>query len=115
MRSRVVCENDSVAVLDDPPIVEQQYLIATFKSRQVMGDDDRRAILHELVDGTLNKLLRTAIEALRRLVQYHDAGVLEKSASKGEKLGLSGGQPVAVGLQFRVQPVRQPAQPRTET
>src|SRR5688500_1554110 len=60
-----------------------------------MGDDQRRAAVHDTLDGTLDQLLGLGVDRARGLVEYEDRRIERESACKRDQLFLPDRQPGA--------------------
>gem|GEM_PF-3964413 len=53
-----------------------------------MGDDDRRATLHQTVERLLNEEFALVVQRARGLVEQKDRGVAQQRARDGDPLAL---------------------------
>jgi len=60
-----------------------------------VGHDERRAPLHEQLQGSLDAALRLGVEGRGGLVEDQDGGVLEEGARDRDPLALTAGQTCA--------------------
>ena len=59
-----------------------------------MGDDERRAVQHQIAERLLHQPLRLGVERRGRLVENEDGRVLEQRPGDGQPLPLPAGQPL---------------------
>jgi hypothetical protein len=78
-------------------VVEDQDVVGALHAGQTMGHDDPAAPTQERLDGPIDPAFRRRVEARRRLIEDHQAGIFEEHAGEGEHLRLSGGEPAATG------------------
>src|SRR5690606_11064439 len=84
------------AALHHPTFVDDQNLVCLPHSRQTVGEHHRSPTLERRSQGSLHSRLRLGVEMGGRLVQDHDARVLQEQAGDGQPLLLPAGQPIAV-------------------
>ncbi len=89
MAVAIVDQRRAVAVLGDPTVVEHDHLVDHVERRQAVGDDERRAALHQLGDRPADVLLRFRIDARRRLVEHDEVRVAQPHAGEGKQLCLA--------------------------
>ncbi len=79
---------------DDAPAREDQHAIANSRKFQRVGgvDDAGRALRHLAADGPVDVEPRPGIDALRRLVDQHDFGVVEEAARQHGLLLVAAGK-----------------------
>src|SRR5690606_25333544 len=80
------------ALLDDAAVVEHQDAIGAADGRQAMGDDDRGAADHQLLDGRLHPPLGLHVQGGGRLVQHQDRRVREEGPRDRHPLALAAGK-----------------------
>src|SRR4051794_27537217 len=80
------------APLDDPTPLEYQNLVGRDNRRQPVGDGERRPVLGNTLEFSLDRLLRTRIEGRGRLVEDQDARVFEDGPGYGHPLLFTAGQ-----------------------
>ena len=99
-------------MLGDPPVVEHDHLVDHVERGQAVGDDERRAPLHQLGDRHADVLLRLRIDAGRRLVENDEVRVAQPDAGKGEELRLARREPGPGGSEGTVDAgVDEPVEP----
>ena len=101
-------------VFDDLPSVQDHDLVRSLYGAQAVGDNDRRPVLHQAVDGTLDQVLRCRVEARGCLVEDDQPRVLQKDARKGQELLLSRRKAASPRLQLGVESLGQRVEPRTK-
>src|SRR5919202_828405 len=102
------------AVLGDMAILENHDRAGTPHRAQAVSDDDPGAPGQEPVDGALQQPFRRRVEARRGFVQYHQAGILEQDARKGQELRLTRGEPLTTRAELRIEAPRQRLDPFPE-
>src|SRR5690606_6039939 len=88
-KSALLDELAERAALDDPAVLEHEYLVGIRNGREAVRDDERGAPLAECIEGPLDAPLRFRIERARRLVENEDRCILENGARNGEPLALA--------------------------
>jgi hypothetical protein len=66
-----------------------QDRVCRLNGRQTMGDDERCALCHQLVEGGADLLLADRVEVGGRFIEKQDRRVLQKSARDGDTLALT--------------------------
>ena len=77
-----------IALLDNPPRLHHQNAVSLQHRRQPMGDHQRRAPGHHVVERGLNLRFVVRVERRRRLVEQQDRRVLENGARDRQALPL---------------------------
>src|SRR5579862_5461323 len=90
---------------DNPALVEHENSIRLTDRRQAMRDDESRATLCRLLQGSLELPLRLRIERRGRFIEDHDRGVFQKRAGNGQTLTLSARERTAAFAHHRRQPL----------
>ena len=83
------------ALLDDAAVAHDEDEVRLADGGQAVGDQERRAVAQQVVDGVLDKLLRLRVDGGRRLVEHEDARIGQHGARKGDQLLFARGQAVA--------------------
>ena len=95
------------ADLRDAAVLDEGDAVGAADRGQAMGDHDGGAVAHRMVERRLDERLVLVVEVTRRLVEHHDAGVLEQQSGDREALLLATGEPVAPLAHDRVVPIGQ--------
>jgi len=76
------------ALLDDPAPLDEGDLVGAHDRREPVRDGDRReaALLHDVVERRLHDLLARVVERAGRLVEQHDARLLDDGTRDGDTL-----------------------------
>ena len=90
------------ATLDDPATLVDEDPVGAQDRGQSVGDGDRRAALHQALEGGLDEPFRDGVERRGRLVEDQDPRVLEQDPGDREALLLPTGQLVAALADGRV-------------
>ena len=77
-----------VAALDDAALLDHKNLVGAANGRQAMGDDERRAALHQLGKPALDHRLRFGIERTGGFVENEDARLGQESPCNRQPLPL---------------------------
>jgi hypothetical protein len=77
------------ARLDNLAILQDSDSRALFDSCQTMGNDDRRPVLHDVLESLLYQALRDLVESARSLVKKQDLGVAHDSTCDSYALFLA--------------------------
>ena len=75
--------------LDDAPLVEDDDPVGVAHGREAVGDDDRRPVPREHVEGAAHRLLAHRVEVRRRLVEDQHGRVLQEGPRDGHPLALA--------------------------
>ena len=100
----IVGKIGAVAVLDDATVVEHDDLVDVAKRRQSMGDDQRRAALGQLGDGSLEQIFGVRVDTCGGLVEHDDVGIAQPHPGERQQLRLAGRQAGAAGAERRWMP-----------
>ena len=76
------------AALDDAPLLEHHDAVAVSDSRKPVGDDERRAPLHQRIHAGLHERLGARVDGRGRLVENQHGRVGDRRAGDGEQLAL---------------------------
>ena len=90
------------AAFDDPAALVDEDPVGAQDRRQAVGDRDRRAALHESLEGGLDEPLGDGVERRGRLVEDEDPRILEQHPGDGDALLLAARQLVAALADDRV-------------
>jgi len=63
--------------LHDPPLGEHHDQIGVLDGGEPVRDDERRAVLHQAVDGLLHQALGLHVERAGRLVENQDGRIAQ--------------------------------------
>ena len=88
--------------LDQPPVDHADDDVAVSHRRQAMGDDENRAVLHDLPHIALDDPFALIIEGRGRLVEDQDRRIGRKRAGDGDALALAAGEVGPALLDHRV-------------
>ena len=77
------------SLFGDLAAVEHQDAVAIDHARQAMGEDQRRAALHQPVERLLDHRLVLGIDGRQRLVEHQDRRVAQQRAGDGDALALA--------------------------
>ena len=77
------------AFLDDTALVHDNDTVGALDGGQAMGDDQRRATLHQMLKGRLHGCLAFRIERAGRLVEEKNGRVLQNCTGNGDALALA--------------------------
>lgn len=91
-------------------LIEYDDAVGGDDSGQPMGDNNRRAVLHQAVERTLHQLLAFRIEGTCRLIEQQYFGVAQNGARNGDALALSARQAHAFLTQKSSEAVRLPVE-----
>ena len=80
------------AFLDDPALVHHHDAVGGADRRQAVGDDDRRAMLHQPVERVLDQPLAFGVERGGRFVEQQQRRIAQQRAGNGDALALPAGQ-----------------------
>ena len=83
------------ADLGDPTIFDERDAIGAADGRQAMGDHQRRAVLHRMVEGSLDQGFVLVVQMAGRLIEHHDRRVLQEQPGDRKALLLATAQPIA--------------------
>ena len=83
------------ALLDDAALVEDDDAVGAAHRREAVGDDERRAALHQVREGAGDERLGLGVELRGRLVEDQDRGVLVDRPRDREPLALAAREPGA--------------------
>ena len=78
-----------VTGLDDPAFVEHDERIGVAHRRQPVGDDDGRAVVHQVLKRPAHEPLVDRVEMRGRLVENQHRRILEEGAGDGDALALA--------------------------
>lgn len=81
-----------VADLLDLAFAHDDDLVRMLYGGKSMCDDERRAVLDDLVDSVLNQELRLSVDVGRRFVENQDAWIEYQCACEGQELSLASGK-----------------------
>ena len=73
---------------DDLPVVEYADEVGILDGGKPVGDDNGRAVFHQIVKCLLDELFGLGVEGGSRFVENHDGGILEDGAGDAEALAL---------------------------
>ena len=76
-------------LLDDPPLVKDQYTVRLLDGRQTVGDDDRRPTAHQLGHSGLQARLRFAVDVGCGVIPDKQRGIDVQRSGKGDQLALA--------------------------
>ena len=76
------------AFLDDPAAVHDDDPVGRAHGREAVGDDDRRAVLHQPVEGVLDQALAFGVERGGRFVEQQQGRVAQQRAGDRDALAL---------------------------
>ena len=96
-----------VAVRDDAAVVEHDDLIGQRDRREAVGDHERRAPGHRLVERELDALLGRGVDRRGGVVEDQHARVGQQRAGDRQALALAAGQRQAALADARVEALRQ--------
>ena len=77
------------ALLDDPPLVQDENAVGPLHGRQAVGDQDGGPSSHQPVQRLLHQHLRLRIQGRGRFVQDQEPGIFQERPGDGESLPLS--------------------------
>ena len=77
------------SLFGDLAAVEHEDAVAIDHARQAMGEDQRRAALHQPVERLLDHRLVLGIDGRQRLVEHQDRRVAQQRAGDGDALALA--------------------------
>ncbi len=77
------------SLFGDLAAVEDENAVAVDHARQPMGEDQRRAALHQPVERFLDHRLVLGIDGRQRLVEHQDRRVAQQGAGDGDALALA--------------------------
>ena len=77
------------ARLNNLAILHDSDARALLDSCQTMGDDDRRPVLHDVLEGLLHQALRDLVQSASSLVKKQDLGVAHDSTCDSYTLFLA--------------------------
>jgi len=77
------------ALLDDPAFVEDDDAVSAADRGETMGDDDRRAVVHQPLERLLDQLLRFGVERGGRFVEQQQRRVAQHRAGDRQPLALA--------------------------
>src|SRR5438046_3880392 len=80
---------------DNVSVLNSQNTVAMFQRAQTMGDNTRRATVHEPLQGFHDRRFGFHVHGTGRLVQNEHGRVLEKCARQGNALAFAAGEPHA--------------------
>jgi hypothetical protein len=80
-------------LLDDAAAIQDEEPVGPLHGAKAVGDDQRRAALHQVAERLLDELFALGVEAAGRLVQDQDAGRLEHDPGDRQPLPLPARQP----------------------
>ena len=80
------------APFHNPSLLHYHYLVSVLYSRQPVGDDNGRTVLHQVGESVLHKPLALSIESRCRLVQNKNRGILQHGPGYGYALTLASGE-----------------------
>ena len=95
------------AGFDDVSAVDHEDAIGLLDRRQSMCDDERRAVVHQLIERPLDDALGFGVQRRRRFVENQDRRILEQRARDRDALPLPARQQHAAIAHHRVQSGRQ--------
>ena len=93
------------ALLDDAAVVHHDDPVGAADGGEAVGDDDRRAVVHQPLERLLDQPLGFGVERGGRLVEQQDRRVAQQRAGDREALALAARQPRAAFAQEGVEPV----------
>src|SRR5581483_1305944 len=73
-------------------VLDHENTVGAANGGQAVGNDKRRAILHEHIEGLLHQTLAFRIESTGRLIENEDCRVLQDGAGDGHALPLPAGK-----------------------
>ena len=76
------------AFLDDPAVVHDHDPVGRADGREAVGDDDRRAVLHQPVERVLDQPLAFRVERRGRFVEQQQGRVAQQRAGDRDALAL---------------------------
>ena len=79
----------------DPPAVEQHDPVGQADGREAVGDDQRRAPLHEDAQRRVDALLHLDVDGAGGVVEDQDGRVDQQGAGDGDPLALAARERVA--------------------
>ena len=82
-----------IARFDQPALIQYKDAVGVKHAGKTVGDDQRRAALHQTVKGFLNDCLVFGVHAGQRFVEYEDRGVFKQGPGDGDSLLLSTREP----------------------
>ena len=88
--------------LNQPAMIEHDDMVGMDHSREAMGDDDCRSILHDPGQRFLHAGFRLVVESRGRFVQHEDRRIADNSACDRKPLALAARQGDAVFADQRV-------------
>ena len=94
------------ARLDHLAVLEHDDHVGPADGREPVGDDERRPVAQERLEGVLDARLGRDVDRRRRLVEDQDPRVGEERAGEGDQLALADREPRAALLDVRVVAVR---------
>ena len=95
------------AFLDDRAGLHHQNALRVDDGREAMGDDERRAPLHQRLERALHERLVLGVERGGRFVQQQHRRVLEDGAGDGDALALAARDRRAALAERRIVALRQ--------
>ena len=75
--------------LNDLSVLHDANLVGVYDSRQAVGDDNRRAVFHQAVEGLLDHPFILCVEGRCRFIEDEDGRILENRARDAYALALS--------------------------
>ena len=94
-------------LLDDPALAQDKDPVGPDDARQAMGENERRAVLHEAEQSLLDDRLVLGIDGRERLVEHEDGRIAQHGAGDGDPLALAAGEPDAALADHRLVAGRQ--------
>ena len=76
-------------IFDDCSVIDNNDTIKFCDGAQTVGDDDARAVLHQIVECVLDKFLALAIKRTCRFIKYQDRGIFQYRAGNRNALPLA--------------------------
>ena len=92
---------------DDSAVVEQDDPVGQADGGQPVGDDERRAAVHERAESAVDLLLDVHVNGARGVVEDEDRRVHEEGAGDRDPLALTTGEGVAAFSDHGVVALRQ--------
>ena len=97
------------AALDDAALLQDDDAVAVAHGGEAVGDDKRRAALHQRVHASLHEGLSAGVDAAGCLVKDQDWRVGNRGTGDGQQLAFTLAEVAAVGIEYGVVAIAQTA------
>lgn len=90
------------AVLGDLAVLQDHDPVQTRNGRKAVRNNDRSAVLHQILKSRLHQLFTLRVKRTCRLIQHQDRGIDQNSSGNGDPLPLPAGFPSVRKYAYRV-------------